>query len=136
MPLGLNAFTYWGGTNSSPIGMIELIGVILYLFGSYINTQSEFKRYIWKMRTENSGHLYTKGLFKHSMHINYFGDVVLFTGFAMVTHHVWSLVIPFVMMANFIFCIIPLLDTYLEKKYGAEFIEYARKTKKFIPMVY
>jgi steroid 5-alpha reductase family enzyme len=136
MPLGLNAFTFWGGSNSSPIGMSEIIGVFLYLSGSYINTQSEFERHIWKMKAENKGHLYTKGLFKYSMHINYFGDIVLFTGFAMVTHRIWSFAIPFVMMTNFIFCIIPLLDRYLEKKYGVEFTEYARKTKKFIPLIY
>ena len=37
---------------------------------------------------------------------------------------------------NFIFNIIPLLDRYLEKKYGDEFRDYSRKTKKLIPLIY
>jgi protein-S-isoprenylcysteine O-methyltransferase Ste14 len=70
------------------------------------------------------------------MHINYFGDIVLFTGFAMVTHSLSMLVIPLIMAVNFVFIIIPSLDRYLEKKYKDEFRDYSRKTKKFIPLIY
>ena len=132
----LYVFTYFGGSNNHPIGVIEIIGVLLYLSGSYINTQSEYYRHIWKKKKENKGRIYTQGLLKCSMHINYFGDIILFTGFAMVTHSIVPSVIPLIMMVNFIFNIIPLLDRYLEKKYGVEFYEYARKTKKFIPLIY
>lgn len=31
---------------------------------------------------------------------------------------------------------IPRLDTYLAEKYGKEFEEYAKRTKKFIPGIY
>ena len=89
-----------------------------------------------KKKIENKGRLYTKGLFKYSMHINYFGDIVLFTGLALIAHSFSLLFIPLVMALNFIFFIIPRLDKYLEKKYGDEFIEYAQRTKKFIPLVY
>ena len=70
------------------------------------------------------------------MHINYFGDIVLFTGLAMVSHSLGMLVIPLMMTLNFIFNIIPTLDKYLEKKYKEEFRDYSRKTKKFIPLIY
>ena len=64
------------------------------------------------------------------MHINYFGDIVLFTGLAMVTHSLSMLVIPLVMTINFIFNIIPSLDRYLEKKYKDEYFDYSKNTKK------
>ena len=70
------------------------------------------------------------------MHINYSGDIVLFTGFAMVTHSLSMLVIPLIMAANFIFNIIPSLDRYLEKKYKDEFRNYSMKTKKLVPLIY
>jgi protein-S-isoprenylcysteine O-methyltransferase Ste14 len=70
------------------------------------------------------------------MHINYFGDIVLFTGLAMITHRLSMFVIPLIMALNFVFYIIPSLDRYLEKKYKNEFKEYSKKTKKFIPMIY
>jgi protein-S-isoprenylcysteine O-methyltransferase Ste14 len=106
------------------------------LFGSWLNTYSEYTRYIWKKQEKNKGHLYTEGLFKYSMHINYFGDILLFTGFALIKFCFSMLFIPLVMALNFILIIIPRLDKYLAVKYGEEFEEYAGKTKKFIPGIY
>lgn len=134
MPWSLYIFVRFGGSNVHSVGAIEIMGVLLYLAGSYMNTRSEYDRYIWKKK--NRGHIYTEGLFKYSMHINYFGDSVLFTGFAMVTGSVPPFIVPFIMTTNFILAIIPLLDDYLEKKYGMEFSEYASRAKKFIPFIY
>ena len=59
---------------------IYYAGLALYVLGSYLNTWSEVDRCLWKKDKRNKGKLYTKGLWRYSMHINYFGDVVLFTG--------------------------------------------------------
>ena len=136
MSFVLYTFGRVGGNNKQVVGVIEVIGILLYLSGSYINTHSEYYRHVWKLKEENRGRLYTEGLFGLSMHINYFGDIVLFTGFAMVTHSPGMLVIPLIMMVNFILNIIPSLDRYLEKKYKDEFRDFSKKTKKFIPLIY
>jgi protein-S-isoprenylcysteine O-methyltransferase Ste14 len=136
MSFVLYAFAKVGGNNKQVVGIVEVVGILLYLSGSYINTHSEYYRHIWKLKEKNSGRLYTEGLFSLSMHINYFGDIVLFTGFAMITHRFSMLVIPSIMTLNFVFIIIPSLDRYLEEKYGAEFRDYAQKTKKLIPWIY
>ncbi len=136
MSFVLYAFANVGGNNKQVVGIVEVIGILLYLSGSYINTHSEYYRHVWKLKEENRGRLYTEGLFNLSMHINYFGDIVLFTGFAMITHRFSMLVIPSIMTLNFIFNIIPSLDRYLEKKYKDEFRDYSKKTKKLIPLIY
>jgi steroid 5-alpha reductase family enzyme len=136
MSFVLYAFATVGGNNKQVVGVVEIIGILLYLSGSYINTHSEYLRYVWKLKEENRGRLYTRGLFSVSMHINYFGDIVLFTGLALVTHSLSMLVIPLLMAVNFVFNIIPSLDRYLEKKYKDEFIDYSKKTKRFIPLLY
>jgi len=136
MSFVLYAFAKAGGNNKQVVGVVERIGILLYLTGSYINTHSEYSRHVWKFKKENRGRLYTEGLFSLSMHINYFGDIVLFTGLALVTHSFSILVIPLIMALNFVFNIIPSLDRYLEKKYKDEFRDYAMKTKKFIPLIY
>ena len=56
------------------------------------------------------------------MHINYFGDILLFSGLALITQSLSLLVIPFIMTLNFIFFLIPSLDKYLEKKYRYMYI--------------
>ena len=136
MTFVLYAFASVGGSNKKVVGAVEVIGILLYLSGSYINTHSEYYRHVWKLKEENRGQLYTEGLFSLAMHINYFGDIVLFTGLAMLTHSLSMLVIPLIMTLNFVFYIIPSLDRYLEKKYKDEFRDYSKKTKKFIPLIY
>ncbi|MBW2004073.1 MAG: DUF1295 domain-containing protein [Deltaproteobacteria bacterium] len=136
MSFVLYVFAKVGGNNKQVVGVVEVIGILLYLSGSYVNTHSEYSRHVWKLKEENRGRLYTKGLFSLSMHINYFGDIVLFTGLALVTHSLSMLVIPLIMSVNFVFNIIPSLDRYLEKKYKDEFRDYSKKTKKFIPLIY
>jgi len=136
MSFVIYAFARVGGNNKQGVGFVEVIGILLYLSGSYLNTHSEYYRHVWKLKAENKGRLYTKGLFSLTMHINYFGDIVLFTGLAMATHRLSMLVIPLIMTVNFVFFIIPELDKYLEKKYKDEFREYAGKTKKLIPLIY
>jgi protein-S-isoprenylcysteine O-methyltransferase Ste14 len=129
-------FALLGGMQTSPVGIIEIIGIGLYLIGSYLNTGSEYFRKVWKQNLENKGKLYTEGLFRYSMHINYFGDVVLFTGFALVTHNLFSFIIPALMFILFATINIPMLDKYLAEKYGKDFEEYSQTTKKFVPFIY
>lgn len=129
-------FSFTGGYNSNKPGFIVYLGIVFYLLGAFINSGSEFLRYRWKLKPENKGKLYTGGFFKLSRHINYFGDVVLFIGFAMFTGSVYSYIIPAAMIVLFVVVNIPLLDNYLKEKYGEQFIEYSSHTKKFIPFVY
>lgn len=129
-------FALLGGPNSQPNGVIDLVAIALYLFGSYLNTGSEYLRLRWKRHPENKGKLYTGGLFKYSMHINYFGDVVLFSGLALLTHSPYAFIIPLLMAASFIFFHIPNIDSYLAEKYSPDFQRYAQQTKKLIPFVY
>ena len=111
-----------------------LIGTVI--FGSYLNTGSELQRMIWKKKKSNKGKLYTKGLFKYSMHINYLGDTILFSAFALLTGSIWAFLVPILITLGFIFHHIPELDKYLKGRYGEQFTEYESKTKKFIPWIY
>jgi steroid 5-alpha reductase family enzyme len=56
---------------------VEIIGILLYLSGSFINTHSEYYRHAWKLKEENKGRLYAQGLFSLAMHINYSDDILV-----------------------------------------------------------
>lgn len=136
MPWILPYIVYASGRSSKPIGAIEVFGILLFFTGSYLNSVSEFLRYSWKQKDENIGHIYTGGLFKYARNINYFGDIVLFTGLAAIAHQVELLIIPASMGLIFLLILIPLKENYLKQKYGEEFDEYAANTKKLIPLIY
>ena len=132
-------FYYFGisaGSHPDPIGIIDIFGISLFLFGSCINTLADYQRFSWKLNTENKGRLYTSGLFKYAMHINYFGDTVAYFGLAMITYNGACLLISIGMVVYFIAFEIPMLDDHLSKKYKQEFTEYSMATKKFVPFIY
>lgn len=121
---------------STPIGGLDWAAFALILLGSYLNTGSELQRWRWKKKPKSKGLCYTDGLFGYATHINYFGDSVLFIGWAMLASSLFAWSIPIFVTAGFVFFHIPALDTYLSKRYGAKFDEYATKTAKLVPFVY
>ncbi len=80
-----------------PPGSADLAGMLLYLTGSYVGTASERSRHVWKARPENQGRLYTEGLFSYSRHVNYFGDLLVFGGWAVLTRQPWTGMVPLAM---------------------------------------
>jgi protein-S-isoprenylcysteine O-methyltransferase Ste14 len=122
-----------GAQNSSPLGTAAWLGVALYVLGSYLNTGSEAQRLRWKRHPEHRGTIYDRGLFRYSQHINYLGDSVLFTGFALIAGVGWTAIFPVLMTAMFILVHIPQLDKRLAVHYGEQYLEYDARTKKFIP---
>jgi protein-S-isoprenylcysteine O-methyltransferase Ste14 len=129
-------FTVFAGSHTEAIGLIDIACILMFIIGSYINTAAGYQRYIWKKEVNNKGHLYTAGLFKHAMHINYFGDSITYFGLALITREMLCFFISGIIVINFIFIQIPMLDKHLSNKYKKEFTEYSRVTKKFIPFVY
>lgn len=129
-------FALFGYKAQAELSFFDFIAVGIYLLGSYLNTGSELARFWWKKRPENKGKLYTTGLFNYSMHINYFGDLLWVIAYAMITRNWYSITIVIFLFSFFAFYNIPVLDKYLAAKYGDQFEEYRRKTKKFIPFIY
>ncbi|AKI00001.1 Protein of unknown function (DUF1295) [Hoeflea sp. IMCC20628] len=120
----------------TPLGSMDWVALALVLLGSGLNTASEFQRWKWKKQPAAKGHCYTEGLFGYSMHINYFGDAILFTGWAILAASIFAWAIPIFVTAGFVLFHIPALDKYLAARYGAEFERYAASTAKFIPFIY
>ena len=119
-----------------PIDWIDYSAILLFLIGSGFNTISEVQRHLWKKRPENKGKLYTIGLFKYSMHINFFGDVLWVSAYAIVTRNYYAIIIPVLLFCLFAFWNIPTLDKYLAGKYKEQFDDYQKKTRKLIPFIY
>ena len=136
MPWIFPYIAYESGNYTGSIGWIEIVGILLFFTGSFLNTASEYFRFSWKQKKENAGHLYTGGLFKYTRHTNYFGDIVLFAGLATVAHQIHLLIIPIAMALFFIIILIPLKENYLKDKYGNEYICYAANTKMLIPFIF
>lgn len=122
--------------NHAAIGIWDIIGVGVFLFGGYLNTYSELQRHCFKKDPANKGKLFTSGLFTHSMHINYLGDVLWVAGYAIIAGHLLGIAIVLLLLGFFMFANIPMLDIYLADRYGNAFADYAAKTKRLIPFIW
>lgn len=118
------------------IDKLDYFSVILFFVGCFLNTGSEILRNIWKQKPEHKGKLYTKGFFKYSRHINYFGDILWVTAYALITRNWYAVLIPIFLFCFFAFYNAPKLDKYLRTKYEPAFEHYAKTTKMLIPFIY
>jgi len=130
------AFSLFVLPASQPIDALDIFAMTLFVTGCICNTAGEMLRDRWKKRPENKGKLYTKGLFRYSRHINYFGDILWVAADALLTRNPYAAVIPLFLFCLFAFFNVPLLEKYLRYKYGRAYENYARRTKMPIPFVY
>jgi len=123
-------------STSRPVDGLDYFAFVLFGIGCILNSGGEILRDQWKKKPENKGKIYTKGFFRYSRHINYFGDILWVSAYAIITKNVWSITIPVFLFCFFAFYNAPKLDKYLQEKYGRDYDEYARKTKMLIPFLY
>ncbi len=123
-------------TTSQSIDFIDYLAILIFAAGSFMNTYSEIQRHLWKNKPGNRRKIYTGGLFKYSMHINYFGDLLWVIGYTILTKNIYAVIIPIFLFLFFVLYNIPTLDKYLGRRYGKQFYDYEMDTKRFIPFIY
>ncbi len=129
-------FALFALTTPQSIDVIDYLGILIFAVGSFINTCSEIQRHLWKEKAENRRKIYTEGLFKYSMHINYFGDLLWVIGYTIITRNIFALIIPLFLFLFFSYYNIPKLEIHLSRRYGKQFYDYEKITKRFIPFIY
>lgn len=98
--------------NETPIGFLDYGAGVLVLFGTFLNTWPEIQRMQWKKKQEdqNKGCLYTQGWFSYVRNVNYLGDCLWATGWAMASSFESMFWVPLVIVAVvavFVFLYIP-----------------------------
>ena len=129
-------FTLFVLPTSESIDGLDFLAIVVFIIGCVLNSAGEILRNQWKKKPENKGKIYTQGLFKYSRHINYFGDLLWVSAYALVTRNCWSVTIPIFLFCFFAFYNAPKLDKYLKERYGKDYEAYAKKTKMLIPFIY
>lgn len=122
--------------SSEPINGLDYFALFLFAAGSILNSGGEILRDRWKKKPENQEKIYVGGFFKYSRHINFFGDTLWVAAYSIVTRNLYAAAIPVFLFCFFAFFNAPKLDEYLKKKYGKDYDEYAKRTKKLIPFIY
>ena len=124
-----------------PIGWVAIIGIVIWIAGFAIEVIADGQKSAFKSDPANMGRFITTGLWAWSRHPNYFGEIVLWTGVAVMAVPVlsgwrWLMLISPV----FVFLLltrvsgIPMLEARAEERWGddADFQAYTKNTSTLL----
>jgi len=112
--------------------IVIVIGMIFRLIA--INTLGKF--FTVDVSIHHSHKLITKGVFKYIRHPSYTGALLSFLGFAISLDNWLSLIIIFFPVLLAFNHRINIEEIILKDQIGSEYIDYMKKTKRLIPMIY
>ena len=138
MGAGLAAIT---STISLEIGIIGYIGIGLWIFGFMVEVMADSQKRQFRKDPNNKGRFISTGVWSWSQHPNYFGEITLWFGIALLAYPVLSgwqlatLISPvFVYLLLTKVSGINLLDDIAKERWGSdpEYLDYTRRTSKLI----
>ena len=136
IPLSVASMAKGASSARASSQMLVIAGLVLFLFGTWLNLYPEWQRHQWK-RAGNAGKLYTDGLFALARHINYTGEIASFVGLSFTTGALWTLWVPVVMAAGMCSFSVREIEFYLSQKYREDWPAYTRDVPYLmIPWLY
>lgn len=144
MVFGLQAVLAWlisaplmaAQAGARPLGLLDGIGVALWLTGFLFETIADAQLARFKSDPANRGRLMDRGLWRYSRHPNYFGEACVWWGFYLIAVAAggwWTIFAPLIMTVLLLKVSgVALLERDLVQR-RPEYRAYMRQTNAFIP---
>lgn len=125
---------------------INYLGIILWILGFSIEVVSDMQKSIFKSNAKNKEKWISTGLWSISRHPNYFGEIVLWIGIALICiqdirlkkRTAFLFISPaFVAFLLIFISGVPILEKIADKKFGdnPEYIAYKKQTPVLVPFL-
>ena len=129
-------------TTRKELGLFALIGFLIWVFGFAIEVAADTQKSRFRANPENKGKFIQTGLWARSRHPNYFGEIVLWIGVAVIALPVlrgWQWVT--LISPVFVFLLltrvsgVPMLEKKADEKWGGQedYDAYKERTPVLIP---
>ncbi|NIM93919.1 MAG: DUF1295 domain-containing protein [Anaerolineales bacterium] len=124
------------------LGLFALIGFLIWVFGFAFEVVADYQKSRFRRDLENRGKFIQTGLWSRSRHPNYFGEIVLWIGVAIIAIPVlqgwqWVTLISPVFVALLITRVsgVPMLEKRADEKWGGQedYEAYKERTPVLIP---
>jgi steroid 5-alpha reductase family enzyme len=141
----LTAAAAWAvitGGIREPLGIIGIVGIAVWVSGFAIEVIADLQKSRFREDPANKGQFIDVGLWAWSRHPNYFGEIVLWSGIAIIAVPVlqgwqWATLISPVFVAFLLIRVsgIPMLEDKADERWGGqdEYEDYKRRTPVLIP---
>jgi len=138
MAAGLAALT---SNTTAELGLVSYLGIALWLFGFVVEVTADNQKTEFRKNPDNRIRFITTGVWSWSQHANYFGEITLWFGLALVSLPVlsgWQLAT--LISPVFVYFLltkvsgIPLLDRLAKQKWGtdSDYLSYTQATSKLL----
>lgn len=129
-------------TDRKELDMFALVGFLVWVFGFATEVVADFQKSRFSANPDNKGKFIQAGLWSRSRHPNYFGEIVLWIGIAVIALPVlqgwqWVALISPVFVTLLITRVsgVPLLEKKADQKWGGQedYESYKKRTPVLIP---
>lgn len=126
----------------APLGIVSYVGVSLWMLGIAIETLADMQKSRFRSDSANKGKFIHTGLWSWSRHPNYFGEIVLWIGIAVIAAPVlrgwqWITLISPIFVTLLLTRVsgIPMLERRSDEKWGGQdgYEAYKRRTSVLVP---
>ena len=129
-------------TSRKELDLFAIVGFLVWIFGFAIEVIADSQKRRFSANPDNKGKFIRTGLWSRSRHPNYFGEIILWVGVAMIALPVlqgwqWVALISPVFVTLLLTRVsgVPLLENKADKKWGgqADYESYKKNTPVLIP---
>lgn len=124
---------YFIARRAGPLGWLDGLGLGVYVVGTAIHFGADLQKKRFKARPASRGQILDTGLWALSRHPNYFGDLLLYVGWAVWAGSAWAWVCPALNLLQYVFDAIPKSERWAAERYGEAWSAYAARTSRFLP---
>ncbi|GAB5501119.1 MAG: hypothetical protein PsegKO_34300 [Pseudohongiellaceae bacterium] len=126
----------------SPVGIFAVVGTAVWLIGFVLEVVADYQKSLFRADPKNADKFIASGLWAYSRHPNYFGEIVLWTGVAIIVLPVlqgwqWLTLVSPVFVALLLTRVsgVPMLEASARKRWGGdpEYQHYVEQTPVLIP---
>lgn len=124
------------------LGWVAFVGIAIWVGGFAIEVEADRQKSAFKQDPANDGRFITTGLWAWSRHPNYFGEITLWTGIAILAIPIlsgwqWAVLVSPVFVAVLITRVsgIPMLENRADERWGGEeeYQRYKESTPVLVP---
>ena len=128
---------------AGPLGLLDAVGMGLWALGLGIEVTADRQKTAFKARPESAGRWIDEGLWSRAQHPNYFGEILLWSGLAVVGAGVleggqWIGLISPIFVATLLLRVsgVPMLRELAMRRWGddPEYAAYLARTRLLLPV--